>query len=79
MKEFLIGSLIGSSIGLIVGSVMVARNKKLSKKITEGIDSIEQKMRDAKQKLNKKLDECRFCEESQSQKLDQNCQNNVCC
>lgn len=81
MKEFLIGSLLGTMAGLVVGGIMVARNKKLSNKINQGIDNAEQKVKDAKDAIEKKLKECKIGEENNSmkQKCESDPSSKVCC
>lgn len=79
MKEFLIGSLIGTTAGLIIGGVMVARNKKLSSKINQGLDNAEEKLQEAKQTIQKKLKECKIGEEKKAQEPECDPNSNVCC
>lgn len=69
MKEFLIGSLIGTAVGLCVGGAVVAKNKKLSNKISEGLDTAKAKFAKAKDDIEQKIEECKA--EKQ--------QNNCCC
>ena len=79
MKEFLIGSFIGTMTGLVVGGIMVARNKKLSRKINEGIDNAEDKIKEAKDALEKKLKNCKIGENNKCQPCECAPNSNVCC
>ena len=62
MKNFCEGLLWGVLIGTCIGSVIVAKNKKLSKKLKDGIDVAEEKIMETKQALEEKLSDegCRF-------------------
>lgn len=79
MKEFLIGSIIGVSIGFVTGGILVARNKKLSKKINDGIDMAEDKLKDAKESLEKKLKNCKIGEDKKSENCECDADGKVCC
>ena len=79
MKEFLIGSIIGMSAGFVVGGIMVARNKKLSNKINQGIDKAEDKLIEAKDALEKKLKNCKIGEEKKEEQSNLDSNSNVCC
>lgn len=74
MKEFLIGSLVGMSAGLVVGGIMVAKNKKLSTKINDGIDKAEQKFNEIKNAASKKFKECNC--NNQTDSLSSECDPN---
>ena len=43
MGDFLKGAIIGTLAGVCVGAIVVAKNKKLSNKLKEGIDTAEEK------------------------------------
>ena len=79
MKEFLIGSMIGTAAGFVIGGILVARNKKLSKKINDGIDNAEEKIKDAKDALEKKLKNCKIGEDKNEDPCKCDPNSNVCC
>lgn len=62
MKNFCEGLLWGTLIGTCVGAVIVAKNKKLSKKLKDGLEVTEEKIMETKQALEEKLsdNDCRF-------------------
>ena len=78
MKQFLIGSLIGMASGLVVGGIVVARNKKLSHKINEGLDCAEEKIKDAKAAIEKKLKNCKNNDDNKNN-CESDSNSNVCC
>ncbi len=55
MKNFCEGILWGMLAGVCVGAVIVAKNKKLSKKIKDGLDVTEEKIMETKEALEEKL------------------------
>ena len=57
MENFCKGMLWGVLVGTCVGAVIVARNKKLSKKLNQGLDVAEEKIMETKQALEEKLSE----------------------
>ena len=63
MENFCKGVLWGVLIGTCVGAVIVAKNKKLSHKLREGLEVTGEKIKETKQMLEEKLcdDEC--CDE----------------
>ncbi len=69
MKEFFTGLGMGLAAGLLTGGIVVARNKKLSNKINDGLDMAEEKLEDAKNAIAKKLKNCK-CEGENSQNLE---------
>lgn len=60
MEEFLKGVMLGAVVGACVASVVVAKNKKLSGKIREGINTASEKLSEAKETLIDKMQECEF-------------------
>lgn len=57
MEDFLKGMLWGAGIGLAVGAIAVARNKKLAKKINDGMNMAEEKLEEAKEMIEEKVEE----------------------
>lgn len=55
MKNFCEGILWGMLAGVCVGAVIVSKNKKLSKKIREGLEVTEEKIAETKETLEEKL------------------------
>lgn len=64
MENLLKGMLWGFAIGAVVSGIMVAKNKKLARKINEGIDDAEEKIQDMKENIEEKI------KESKEQELD---------
>lgn len=64
MKNFCEGLLWGTLIGTCVGAVIVAKNRKLSRKLRDGLDVAEEKIIETKQALEEKLSDgcCEFGE-----------------
>ena len=60
MEEFLKGVMLGAVVGACVASVMVAKNRKLSGKIRDGIDIASEKLSEAKETLIDKMKDCEF-------------------
>lgn len=60
MEKFCKGMLWGVLVGTCVGAVIVARNKKLSKKLNQGLEVAEEKIMETKQALEEKMnqDDC---------------------
>ena len=55
MENFCKGMVWGLVIGACVGMVVVARNKKLSHKIKDGIEITEEKLKETKQAIEEKI------------------------
>lgn len=66
MEDFLKGMLWGAGIGLAVGAISVAKNRKLAKKINDGMNMAEEKLVEAKDLIEEKIEDCKEkCDESQ--------------
>lgn len=66
MECFCKGVLVGMIAGVCIGAVIVAKNKKLSNKIKDGLDTAEGKIKEIKEDLEDKFtqnscDENEFC------------------
>lgn len=72
MENFCKGMLWGVVVGACIGAVVVAKNKKLSKKLKDGIEITEDKLKETKQALEEKLNQ----EESCFCSCDEKSQNN---
>lgn len=71
MENFCKGILWGVIIGTCVGAVVVAKNKKLSNKLKQGLEVTEEKIMETKQAIEEKLnDEC--CGGSCDERLQNN-------
>ena len=57
MENFCRGVGWGLVTGVIIGGVMVAKNKELSKKIRKGLGIAEEKMQEAKEFIEEKIEE----------------------
>ena len=57
MEDFLKGLVWGAGIGMIVAASVVAKNKKLAAKIRNGMDMAEEKIIEAKEVIEEKLEE----------------------
>jgi len=55
MKNFCEGILWGMLAGVCIGAAVVAKNKKLSKKIRDGLEVTEEKIAETKEALEEKL------------------------
>lgn len=75
MENFCKGVIFGMIAGACVGAVVVAKNKKLSNKIKQGLDSAETKIMEIKENLEDKMSE-RSCGQ-ESNYASQN--SNNCC
>lgn len=65
MENFCRGMCWGIAAGLVVGGIVVAKNKNLSSKIRKGLGIAEEKMQEAKEFIEEKVDEIKTeCEES---------------
>lgn len=56
MEEFLKGAMLGMVAGVCVGAVIVAKNKKLANKLKNGLTTAEEKLKEAKEDLQEKLE-----------------------
>ena len=63
MGYFCKGVLIGMAAGVCVGAIVVAKNKKLSNKLKEGLVTAEGKIKEIKDNLSDKINEF-SCESS---------------
>ena len=61
MKDFCNGVIWGVLIGTCAGAILVAKNKKLSSKIKEGLDITEDKIKETKQAIEEKLNQENCC------------------
>ena len=57
IENYCRGVLFGMLAGVCVGAIVVAKNKKLSKKINEGFDLAVEKVEDIKESLEEKNDQ----------------------
>ena len=81
MEHFCKGLLWGALIGTCVGAIVVAKNKKLSHKLREGLEVTEDKIKETKQILEDKLCQddldCYECDEKSNNnnfsKKNKNC------
>lgn len=55
MEHFCKGMLWGALVGTCVGAIIVAKNKKLSHKLRDGLEVTEEKIKETKQVLEEKL------------------------
>lgn len=62
MENFCKGLVFGMLAGCAVGSIVVAKNKKLSKKLNEGLTTAEGKIKEVKENLEEKLSENSACD-----------------
>ena len=61
MENYCRGLLLGMFAGACIAAVVVAKNKKLSKKINDGVDMAVEKVDELKQNIeDKKEDDCIF-------------------
>ena len=58
MENFCKGVIFGMIAGSCVGAVVVAKNKKLSNKIKEGLVTAEGKIKEIKDNLEDKMNDC---------------------
>ena len=65
MENFCKGVTLGLVSGMIIGGIIVAKNKKLANKIKEGLNTAEEKMQEAKEFIEEKIEENK-CESSSS-------------
>ena len=72
MENFCKGMLWGVVIGTCVGAVVVAKNKKLSQKLKDGLEVTGDKIKETKQALEEKLNQDDCCYDS----CDDKSQNN---
>ena len=61
MENFCKGMLWGVVVGACIGAVVIAKNKKLSKKLKDGIEITEDKLKETKQALEEKLNQEECC------------------
>lgn len=67
MEDYLKGMLLGVGVGVAVGMIIVAKNKKLAGKISEGVDAAGEKFEEAKEMIEEKIEECKQKDENNSQ------------
>ena len=79
MKEILISLMVGAAAGFVVGGIMVARDKKLANKISDGVEKAEDKLKEVKDAAVKKLKDCKIGEDKKN--CEEICDPNskVCC
>ena len=61
MENFCNGMMWGLAVGAVVGSIVVAKNKNLASKIRKGLGIAEEKMQEAKEFVEEKVEEIK-CE-----------------
>lgn len=69
MENFCNGMIWGLAVGAVIGSIVVAKNKKLSSKIRKGLGIAEEKMQEAKDFIDEKVEEIK-CECKESEDCD---------
>ena len=67
MECFCKGAILGMVAGVCVGAIIVAKNKKLSNKINQGVEVAEEKIKEIKDGLEEKFNsdeqtECKACD-----------------
>ena len=73
MEHFCKGMLWGALVGTCVGAIVVAKNKKLSHKLREGLEATEDKIKETKQILEEKLcDNGCECDENEEKSHNNN-------
>lgn len=55
MGNFCKGIALGMAAGVVVGGIIVAKNKKLSNKLKEGLTTAEGKIKEVKQNIEEKI------------------------
>lgn len=70
MGYFCKGVLIGMAAGVCVGAIAVAKNRKLSNKLKEGLVTAEGKIKEIKDNLSEKINEF-SCESSSCNCMDE--------
>lgn len=65
MENFCRGVTFGMVTGLVIGGIVVAKNKNLSAKIRKGLGIAEEKMQEAKEFIEEKVEEIK-CECNQN-------------
>lgn len=60
MENFCRGMCWGIAAGLVVGGIVVAKNKNLSSKIRKGLGIAEEKMQEAKEFIEEKIEETKM-------------------
>lgn len=66
MKDYLNGMMLGIGVGMAVGMIIVAKNKKLAGKISEGVDTASEKFQEAKEAIGEKIEECQQKDENKA-------------
>lgn len=62
MGNFCKGIALGMLAGCVVGAVVVAKNKKLSNKLKEGLTTAEGKIKEVKQNIEEKINQNSSCD-----------------
>lgn len=73
MGNFCKGLAFGMLAGIVVGGIVVAKNKKLSNKLKEGLTTAEGKIKEVKQNIEEKINQNSGCDCEQSGQND-NCE-----
>ena len=73
MGDYLKGMTLGVGVGIVIGMIIVAKNKKLAGKISEGVDTASKKIQEAKEMIGEKIEECQQRNENKGQE-DCGCQ-----
>lgn len=60
MENYCRGAMLGLVSGLIIGGIIVAKNKNLSSKIRKGLGIAEEKMKEAKEFVEEKIEETKM-------------------
>ena len=72
MEKFCKGMLWGVVVGTCVGAIIVAKNKKLSRKLKDGLEVTGDKIKETKQILEEKLNQDDDCFDSCDEKFQNN-------
>lgn len=71
MENFCKGVAFGLVTGMVAGAIIVAKNKKLASKIKQGLGIAEEKMQEAKEFIEEKVEEIKSeCKESENMTFD---------
>lgn len=61
MENFCKGIALGMITGIVVGGIVVAKNKKLSNKLREGLTTAEGKIKEVKETIEEKIEQNSGC------------------
>ena len=70
MEDFCKGAMWGLVAGMVAGSIIIAKNKKYAEKIRKGLGIAEEKLQEAKEFTEEKI------EEIKADSFNNNCQEN---